>query len=111
MWNISVPITFDQAFVMDADLVTTASTLAGANSTVSSFANFGNSIYWAGITSITLADGSAATEFSALGSTGFDWKASAVPVPEPSNAWLFFFGSGMLAMLPRVRKTFVENPA
>lgn len=104
MWNVSVPITFDQAFVMGADLVTTASTLAGSNSTVSSFANFGNSVYWAGITAITLVDGSVATEFSALGSTGYDWKTSAVPVPEPSSAWLFFFGLGMLAALPRARR-------
>lgn len=109
MWKVSVPITFDEVFVMDTELVTTASTLAGSNSTVSSFANFGNSVYWAGITSITLADGSVATEFSALGSTGYDWKTSAVPVPEPSNAWLFFFGLGMLAMLPRARKTFIQK--
>lgn len=109
MWNVSVPITFDQAFAMDAGLVTTASTLAGPNSAVSSFANFGNSIYWAGITSITLADGSVATEFSALGSTGYDWKTSAMPVPEPSSAWLFFFGLGMLAMLPRARKTLMQK--
>lgn len=106
MWNVSVPITFDQAFGMDAGLVTTASTLAGSNSTVSSFANFGNSIYWAGITSITLADGSVATEFSALGSDGHDWKASAVPaaVPEPETWAMLLAGLGLVGVAARRRR-------
>lgn len=87
-WDLSIPITFGQAFGIDAGITTSAITLAGANSTVNSFANFGNSIYWGGITSITLANGTTTTAFSALGDTGHDWNRSAVPVPEPST-WLY----------------------
>ena len=60
-WRVAIPLTFGQAFSINADLVTTASALAGSNSTANSAANFGNSIYWGGISSITLADGSTTT--------------------------------------------------
>ena len=87
-WDLAVPITFSQGFGLDAGITTSASTLAGANSVVNSFADFGNSIYWGGTTSVTLANGTSTTAFSALGSTGHDWSRSAVPVPEPST-WLY----------------------
>ncbi|WP_457354051.1 PEP-CTERM sorting domain-containing protein [Roseateles sp. P5_D6] len=107
-WELSIPVTFGQAFALDAGIDTTAYTLAGSNSSVDSFANFGNSIYWAGITSITLANGSTTTAFSALGNTAHDWKVSAVPVPEPSSGWLLCFGLGTLAVFLAFRKKVVQ---
>lgn len=102
-WDISFPITFGQAFGTEGYLVTTAMTLAGGNATTNSFAN-GYSIYWAGITSITLASGATTTAFSALGDTAYDWKVSAAPVPESTSALLLLLGLGAMTRLPAFRR-------
>lgn len=103
-WDLSVPFAFGQAFGLEAIITTSAFTLAGSNSTANSFANFGNSIFWGGITSVTLADGTTASAFSAPGNTGNDWKLSAMPATELSSTWLVLVGLGMLALLPSCRK-------
>ena len=84
-WDISFPVTFGQAFGTEGFMITLAMTRAGGNATTQSFAN-GYSIYWGGITSITLANGATTTAFSALGDTGHNWALSAVPEPA---TWLY----------------------
>lgn len=58
-------------------------------------ANFGNTLYWAGISGIQFGDGSEAdgVQITALSSTGFDYVPSAVSsVPEVPTAGLMFCG-------------------
>lgn len=100
-WNVSIPLMFNQAFSLSSTLSTSAHATAGSNSAVSSFAEFGNSIYWGGITSITLADGSTTTAFAALGATGHDWAASAAPVPEAEVYSLLLAGLSLIAVVSR----------
>lgn len=93
-WDIDIPFTFSEGLSLFATVNVDASGLAGSNSSANSYANFGNSIYWGGINSISLANGSTTTDFSAVGSNGHDWKVSAVP--EPASFALLLTGLSLL---------------
>lgn len=73
---------------------------AGRGATGNGYADLGNSIYWGGIVSVTDSNGLPVTGFTALGTTGHNWQASAVPVP--AAVWLF--GSGLLGLIGVARR-------
>ena len=70
-------------------------------------AEFGNSILWGGVTSVTdYYYGTAVTDFSLIGDSGFDYRYAAVDddVPEPASFGILVLG--LVAILgQRVRKT------
>ncbi len=68
----------------------------------SAAANFGNTIYWGGIDSITVG-GVALTDYQYLSSaSGVDYRYATSAVPVPAAAWLF--GSGLLGLLGAERR-------
>lgn len=68
----------------------------------SAAANFGNTVYWGGIDSVTVG-GVALTDYEYLSSaSGVDYRYATSAVPVPAAAWLF--GSGLLGLLGAVRR-------
>lgn len=67
----------------------------GALASAEMTAAYGNSLLWAGISSVTDASGNPVDLASALGDSGFDYRQSTV-VPLPAAGWLL--GSGILAL-------------
>lgn len=93
VFDFSFPVTFGTPTQLDIKLV--ASTAAVGPSAVSSSIDLSQSLYWAGIQSVTF--GGQAVEFSLTAASGHDWTESSVPgidasVPEPGSLALLALG-------------------
>lgn len=64
-------------------------------------ANFGNTIYWGGISSITV-NGAPLTDYQLISASGADYRYATSPVPVPAAAWLL--GSGLLGLIGLARR-------
>jgi hypothetical protein len=64
-----------------------------------------HSLYWAGISSVTLPDGTPITDFTAIGASGVNWAESFVPaaaaVPAPPTLLLFVGGLAGFGLVRR----------
>ncbi|MDH3280150.1 MAG: VPLPA-CTERM sorting domain-containing protein [Gammaproteobacteria bacterium] len=67
----------------------------------STAATFGNTIYWGGISSVTV-NGSPLTNFEFISASGADYRYATAPIPIPAAAWLF--GSGLLGLIGVARR-------
>lgn len=67
--------------------------------------DLGHSLYWGGISSVTVGGVNLAS-YSVASASGLDYSASLVPVPEPSTAWLGVFGFGALLLSKGGRRVF-----
>lgn len=101
--DIDIPVVFGgtQSFTLRGDVYLSldGGSVGGTGSYQSAgLVDLSHSIYWAGITSITAANGAVITNFSAIGSSGHDWGQSSVPsVPEPATYALLLCGLATLA--------------
>ncbi len=64
-------------------------------------ANFENTIYWGGISSITVND-VPLTNYQLISASGADYRYATAPVPLPAAVWLF--GSGLLGLIGIARR-------
>lgn len=77
---LAVPFTVGDTLKIQMLASAYASAQGNLSGPASADANLANSLYWGGITSITVG-GVTTTNFTALGSSGTDWKRSYVPPP------------------------------
>lgn len=63
-------------------------------------ADFAHTIYWGGISSLTI-NGAEVTDYQLVSASGTDYRYSTEAVPLPASAWLF--GSSMLGLAGLVR--------
>lgn len=77
---LEVPFTVGDTLKIQMMASARASAQGNLSGPASADANLANSLYWGGITSITVG-GVTTTNFTALGSSGTDWKRSYVPPP------------------------------
>jgi hypothetical protein len=87
-------------FAAPLDVELTGSAQASCNFVTCGDADFflNNSLYWAGISSITLLDGTALSGVSATGASGTNWLNSFVPVAVPVPATFLLFGLGLAGL-------------
>lgn len=90
---------FDFVFGQEIDLQINLTSRASTKQGVTALLD--NSVYWGGISVVTV-DGQAITDFSVTSASGIDWAKSYVPyippaVPEPSGVMLVLAGAGVLA--------------
>jgi hypothetical protein len=92
-------VTVQVGFALPLDVEHTGSAQASCNFSTCGDADFflNDSLYWAGISEITLLDGTVLDGVSATGATGVSWLESFVPaaVAVPTPATLLLFSSGL----------------
>lgn len=69
-------------------------------STGSSFVDFAQSVYWAGVNSVTLVDGTP-VDYTLTSASGTDYSGSLAPIPEPATWILMLGGAAALTALRR----------
>lgn len=95
---------FGEAMGLDLHLTGTAYANATSWSDPGQFDaafELGNSVYWGGISALTLEDGTPVTSFNAFGASGTDYAVSMAPVPEPATLLLWSAGFGLLVLARR----------
>jgi len=91
--TVQVQVGFAQPLSVELD----GAAQASCNFTTCGDADFflNNSLYWAGISSITDTNGVEIDGVSATGATGINWLNSFVPAAVPAPATLLLFGAGL----------------
>lgn len=113
LWTLAMDFKFGTPIQVDmwGDISSNASafacttSLAGCtgSSSLSSTVDFGHTMYWGGISSLTDSFGNAVNNYSVSSASGFDYRYSAVPVPEPSAVMMLLAGFGLVGAIARRR--------
>ena len=101
IWPIEIDFIFGTPIDVSSwgDAAVTVNAYASSpymSSNLGAEADFGNTMYWNGITGVTDSLGNPVTNYTMSSGSGFDYRYSAV-VPLPAAAWLF--GSGLLGLI------------
>jgi hypothetical protein len=112
-WTITIDFKFGTPIQVDmwGDIVSYAGAYActtsivncSTTSNISSAADFGHTIFWDGFIGLTDASGNPVSNYSLSSDSGFDYRYSAMPVPEPSVALMLLTGLGLVGGLARRR--------
>lgn len=108
LYSVDIPISFSPfGTTIEARLTTLASFVTTNAAVGFADADLAHSIYWGGISSVELSDGTVITDFSALGASGHDYRLSSIPasVPEPPPSTLLAAGLGLVLLARRRQVT------
>jgi hypothetical protein len=72
-------------------------------SNIGSTVDLGHTMFWDGFLGVTDSSGSPVNDYSLSSDSGFDYRHSAVPVPEPSAPLMMLVGLGLVGGLARRR--------
>jgi len=102
VYAIDVPILFDLPFPLKMSVELNAGATAQVGIAGAS-AEFGNSIYWGGITSVTDANGNP-VNFDLSSGSGQNYLSTLAPTAVPVPAAIWLFGSSLLGVAPYLRR-------